>query len=453
VTGRRLENSDVVVTGFGAITPVGNDRESSWQALLAGRSGVAPISHFDAAGFDVRIAAEVTGFDPAESMSVKRRRRSARFSQLAVVAAREAAADAGLRVAGSPGRPTDGDRADPTSQDGDRADPTSRQDGQPAAVLADPGRVGVVINAAVAGFDTVETATRRLLGAESGRISPYFVSSSLANMPACEVAIDQGLHGPVTASALACASGVYAFLEARRLIMAGEADAVICGGTDAAITPAMFAGLQAMGALSKNNDNPQAASRPFDADRNGFVFGEGAVVAVIESAEHAARRGAASYATVAGGALNADAFHVSAPEPAGIYAAQSITTALGNAGVKPDEVNYVCAHGTSTRANDRTETAAIRSAYGNAADQLAVSSPKSMVGHLIGAAGALGAMVCCLGIRDQIVPPTINLDTPDPECNLDYVPNQARRLPVEVAATNAFGFGGQNCVVLFTADR
>jgi 3-oxoacyl-[acyl-carrier-protein] synthase II len=438
-----LENSDVVVTGFGAITPVGNDRESSWQALLAGRSGVAPITHFDADDFDVRIAAEVKGFDPSGLMSVKRRRRSARFSQLAVVAAREAAADAGLGVAGSPGRPTDGDRADPTY----------RQDDQPAAVLADPTRVGVVINAAVAGFDTVETATRRLLGAESGRISPYFVSSSLTNMPACEVAIDQGLHGPVTASALACASGVYAFLEARRLIMAGEADAVICGGTDAAITPAMFAGLQAMGALSKNNKNPQAASRPFDADRNGFLFGEGSVVAVIESAEHAARRGASSYATVAGGALNADAFHVSAPEPAGIYAAQSIATALGNAGVKPDEVNYVCAHGTSTRANDRTETAAIRSAYGNAADKLAISSPKSMVGHLIGAAGALGAMVCCLGIRDQIVPPTINLDTPDPECDLDYVPNRARRLPVEVAATNAFGFGGQNCVVLFTADR
>lgn len=437
----RHTGGSAVVTGLGAVTPVGHNRESSWQALLAGRSGVAPISQFDASDFDVRIAAEVTDFDPASIMSVKRRRRSARFSQLAVAAAREAAADAGLQIADSSGRPSDGGPVGP-SVENDHGD----------AEPVDPNRVGVVINAAVAGFDTVETATRRLLGVDQDRISPYFVSSSLTNMPACEVAIDLGLHGPVTASALACASGVYAFLEARRLIMSGEADVVICGGTDAAITPAMFAGLQAMGALSKDNDNPQGASRPFDAGRNGFVFGEGAVVGVVESAEHAARRGAGSYATLAGGALTADAFHVSAPEPDGIYAAQSITTAIGNAGVKPAEVDYVCAHGTSTKANDRTETAAIRSAYGSAADDLAVSSPKSMVGHLIGAAGALGAMVCCLGIRDQIVPPTINLDTPDPECDLDYVPNQARRLPVGVAATNAFGFGGQNCVVLFSAD-
>lgn len=448
MTARQVP-SDVVVTGFGAVTPVGNDRESSWQALLAGRSGVGPITHFDARDHDVRIAAEVTGFDPSELMSVKRRRRSARFSQLAVGAAREAAQDAGLRIADSPGRPSDADL--PRADSHGAAIAGDDGDDRATAEPVDSRRVGAVINAAVAGFDTVETATRRLLGVESERISPYFVSSSLANMPACEVAIDQGLHGPVTASALACASGVYAFVEARRLIMAGEADVVICGGTDAAITPAMFAGLQAMGALSKDNDHPAAASRPFDAHRNGFVFGEGAVVAVVESAEHAARRGARSYATIAGGALTSDAFHVSAPEPDGVYAAESITTALDNTGIKPDEVNYICAHGTSTKANDRTETAAIRAAYGGAADQLAISSPKSMVGHLIGAAGALGAMVCCLGIRDQVVPPTINLDTPDPECDLDYVPNHARKLPVGVAATNAFGFGGQNCVALFTA--
>lgn len=444
-----------MVTGFGAITPVGNDRESSWHALLAGRSGVAPITQFDAGDHQVRIAGEVTGFDASQLMSVKRRRRSARFSQLAVVAAREAAADAGLRIAESPGRPSDGDLPSgltPVAQAADRTDAAYGDNGDNIGdELVDPTRVGVVVNAAVAGFDTVESATRRLLGVESERISPYFVSSSLTNMPACEVAIDLGLHGPVTASALACASGVYAFLEARRLITAGEADVVICGGTDAAITPAMFAGLQAMGALSKNNENPQSASRPFDADRNGFVFGEGAVIAVVESAEHARRRGATGYATLAGGALTSDAFHVSAPEPGGIYAAQSITTALDNSGIKPDEVNYVCAHGTSTKANDRTETAAIRAAYGSAADRLAISSPKSMVGHLIGAAGALGAMVCCLGIRDQIVPPTINLDTPDPECDLDYVPNRARELRVDAAATNAFGFGGQNCVALFAA--
>ncbi|GAB3921797.1 beta-ketoacyl-ACP synthase II [Microlunatus endophyticus] len=329
--------------------------------------------------------------------------------------------------------------------------PRDERDRVDLAEGIDATRVGVVINAAVAGFDTIEHATRQLLGDEQGRISPYFVSSSLTNMPACEVAIDLGLHGPVTASALACASGVYAFLEARRLILSGEADVVVCGGTDAAITPAMFAGLQAMGALSKYDGDPAKASRPFDADRDGFVFGEGAVVAVLESAEHAACRSAKPYAAVAGGALTADAFHVSAPEPTGTYAANSISVALRNAGVKPDEVDYVAAHGTSTKANDRTETAALHQAYGDAAGKLAISSPKSMVGHLIGAAGALGAMASVLAIRDQIVPPTINLDTADPDCDLDYVPNVARRMPVGITATNAFGFGGQNCVAVFSA--
>jgi 3-oxoacyl-[acyl-carrier-protein] synthase II len=423
---------EVVITGFGAVTPVGNDRETTWQALLAGRSGVAPITAFDTSDLKVRIAAEVKGFDPSSVLVGKRLRRSARFTQLAVAAAREAAVDAGLLDAADAGPRDERDHVD--------LDPS-----------VDPARIGVVLNAAVAGFDTVEHATRQLLGDQPGRISPYFVSSSLTNMPACEVAIDLGLHGPVTASALACASGVYAFLEARRLILSGEADAVVCGGTDAAITPAMFNGLQAMGALSSYDSDPTEASRPFDADRDGFVFGEGAVVAVLESADHARRRGAPIYAAVAGGALTADAFHVSAPEPAGAYAAASISTALRNAGVKPDEVDYVSAHGTSTKANDRTETFALHAAYGEAASRLAISAPKSMVGHLIGAAGALGALVSVLAIRDQIVPPTINLHTPDPECDLDYVPNTARRMPVGVTATNAFGFGGQNCVAIFQA--
>jgi 3-oxoacyl-[acyl-carrier-protein] synthase II len=270
-------------------------------------------------------------------------------------------------------------------------------------------------------------------------------------MPACEVAIDLGVHGPVTASALACASGIAAVLEARRLILAGEADVVVCGGTDAAIKPVMFAGLTTMGALSTRNDDPAGASRPFDADRDGFVFGEGAVVLVVESAEHARRRGKLPYARVAGGALTSDAFHVSAPEPTGGYAAAAIEKALRISSVEPGAVDYVCAHGTSTKANDRTETQAIRAAFGAAADQVAISSPKSMVGHMIGAAGALGAMVCALSIRDGIVPPTINLATPDPDCDLDYVPNTARPLPVRTAVTNAFGFGGQNCVAVFTS--
>lgn len=316
----------------------------------------------------------------------------------------------------------------------------------------DPLRVGVVINAAVAGFDTIEDATRRLLALTQGRIGPHFVSSSLTNMPACEVAIDLGIHGPVTASALACASGLYPFLEARRLILADEADVVVCGGTDAAITPVMFAGLSAMGALSKRNDEPSAASRPFDAERDGFVFAEGAVVAVVESAGHAQRRSKAAYATIAGGALTADAFHVSAPSPDGDGSQAAISGALARSEVKPEQVDYICAHGTSTKANDRIETAAIRAVFGPAAERVAISSPKSMVGHLIGAAGSLSAMVCALAIRDGVVPPTINLDHVDPECDLDYVPHRARLVEVRTAVANAFGFGGQNCVIVFTAS-
>ncbi|MBB4915643.1 beta-ketoacyl-[acyl-carrier-protein] synthase family protein [Streptosporangium saharense] len=408
---------EVVITGIGAVTPVGIGREETWRNLLAGRSGVGPVTAFDASALPTRIAAEVRGFDPAAYLDAKRVRRSARFSQFAVAAAREAVADAKLEI------------------------------GQDNAA-----RIGVVVNAAVAGFDTVETATRGLLD-PSGPVTPnsYFVPSSLTNMPACETAIDLGAHGPVNASALACASGLYALLDARRLILAGEADAVVCGGTDAAITPVMFAGLVGMGAMSERNDDPQGASRPFSADRDGFVFGEGAVIMVVESAEHAARRGVTPYAAIAGGALTCDAFHISAPDPYGGHAAEAIGQALRRAGVQPGDLDYVCAHGTSTAANDVTETRAIRAALGPAADRVAVSAPKSMVGHLIGAAGSLGAMVCAMAIRDGTVPPTINLEVPDPACDLDYVPGVARRTGVRVAATNAFGFGGQNCVAVFSA--
>lgn len=409
---------DVVVTGIGAVTPVGLSREATWEALCAGRSGVGVISSFDATSLPVRIAAEVRDFDPAALLDAKRLRRTARFSQFAIAAAREAVQDADITI-------------------------TTRNS----------ERVGVVINAAVAGFDTVEQATRRLAANASARLSPYFVASSLTNMPACEVAMDLGIHGPVTASALACASGLYAVVEGARLIRSGEADVVLCGGTDAAITPVMFAGLAATGALSRRNDDPAGASRPFDADRDGFVFGEGAVVLVLESAEHARSRGARCYAAYAGGSLTCDAFHVTAPDPSAEHATAAINQALKSAGVAPADVDYICAHGTGTKANDRQETRAIRQAFGATADEVAISSPKSMVGHLIGAAGALGAMVAVLAIRDQRVPPTINLDTPDPECDLDYVPKVARTMPVHIAMTQAFGFGGQNCVAVFTQPR
>jgi 3-oxoacyl-[acyl-carrier-protein] synthase II len=361
----------------------------------------------------VRIAAEVRGFDPAVYLDHKRLRRTARFAQFAVAAAREAVADARLSI-------------------GDGAD------------------TGIVVNAAVAGFDTVEAATRRIVDGKP--LGPYFVPSSLTNMPACEVAIDLGVHGPVHAGAFACASGSEALLRARQLILAGEAEVVIAGGTDAGITAVTFAGLIPSGALSARNDDPQGASRPFDAERDGFVYGEGAVIAVVESAEHAAARGAAPYAEIKGGALTSDAFHVTAPQPEGWYAAEAMRLAIRRSGIAPEDVDYVCAHATGTKAGDRVETLAIKAAMGEtAARATAVSSPKSMTGHLIGAAGALSAMACALAIRDGIVPPTINLKTPDPECDLDYVPNVARQMPVTTAISNTFGFGGQNCVTVFAA--
>ncbi|HEY3688597.1 MAG TPA: beta-ketoacyl-ACP synthase II [Streptosporangiaceae bacterium] len=402
----------VVVTGLGAVTPVGNDAAATWDALTSGRSGIGPITRFDASEDRVRIAGEVTGFDPRDLLDTKRVRRSARFSQFAVAAAREAVRDAGLAVADA------------------------------------ASRVGVVMNTAVVGFPEIQDGVETLRERGPGRVSPYFVSSVIPNMPACEVAMDLGAHGPVTAGSLACASGVYALLDARRLILCGEADVVIAGGTDAGITPAMFAGLTNMGALSRRNDEPERASRPFDAGRDGFVFGEGAAVVVLESAAHARARGATPYAELAGGALTSDAFHVSAPDPAGTYATEAIRQALDRTGTAPADVDYICAHGTSTKINDVTETRSIRDALGPHADHVAVSSPKSMTGHLIGAAGSLSALVCALAIRDGLVPPTINQDTPDPECDLDYVPNKARPMPVRTALVNAFGFGGQNCVAV-----
>jgi 3-oxoacyl-[acyl-carrier-protein] synthase II len=407
--------SDVVVTGLGAVTPLGLDAPSTWDGLVAGRSGVVPISLFDASGLAVRIAGEVPDFDPESFLGPKKTRRTARFSQLAIAAAREAVADASLDIA------------------------------------TDPGNVGVLVNCAVAGVPEAAEATEALVAQGPRGVSPTYVPMTIPNMAACEVAMDLGAHGPVNASALACASGNYALLEARRLILSGEADVVVAGGTDAGISRVLFAGLANMGPMSERNDDPAGASRPFDGERDGFVFGEGAVVFVVESAQHAAARGAHVYGSVAGGALTCDAFHMSAPEPSGTYAAEAITQALQRTGTAPEAIDYVCAHGTGTKANDATETRAIRTAFGPVADRLAISSPKSMTGHLIGAAGALSAMVSLLAMRDGVVTPTTNLHTPDPECDLDYIPLEARKLEVRTALVNAFGFGGQNCVIVLRA--
>jgi 3-oxoacyl-[acyl-carrier-protein] synthase II len=414
VPGTELAHAPVI-TGIGALTPLGLDVPTTWEGLVQGRSGVGPVTRFDATELPVRIAAEVKGFDPEAVMGRKRAHRSARMSQLAVAAAREAVADAGLDTG------------------------------------ADPERVGVVINSAVGGLPETEASVEALAAGGPRAVSAYFVPSMIANMPACEVAIDLGLHGPVSASALACASGNAALLEARRLILSGEADVVIAGGTDAGISPVMFAGLANIGPLSERNDAPEEASRPFDADRDGFVFGEGAVVFVVESAAHARARGARVHGSVRGGALTADAFHVVAPEPSGVHAARAISLALERTGTDPGELGYICAHGTGTRANDAAETRAIKAALGAVAHRIPISSPKSTTGHLLAAAGALSVMVCVLAMRDGILPPTTNLRRQDPECDLDYIPLTARSAQIDTALVNAFGFGGQNCVVVLGA--
>ncbi|HEX8975147.1 MAG TPA: beta-ketoacyl-ACP synthase II [Solirubrobacteraceae bacterium] len=409
---------DPLITGIGALTPLGNSAPETWRGLTTGRSGIGPITRFDAAGLPVRIAGEVRGFDPVAELGPKRARRTARFSQLAIAAAREAMRDARLTLSGAAAE-----------------------------------RAGVLIHTAIGGLPETEENVVGMAAHGLREVSPYWVPSMIPNMAACEVAIDQGLHGPVSASALACASGTAALLDARRLILTGEADVVVAGGSDAGLTETILAGLAKMGPLSERNDEPELASRPFDAERDGFVFGEGAVVMVVESAAHAAARGARSYGTIIGGALTADAFHMSAPEPSGVHAARAISLALESAGVRAHELDYMCAHGTATRANDRAETRAVHRALGPAAKRVPISSPKSMTGHLIAAAGALSVMSCLLAMRDGLLPPTTNLHTPDPECDLDYVPLTARPAEVRTAAANAFGFGGQNCVVVVRAPE
>jgi 3-oxoacyl-[acyl-carrier-protein] synthase II len=403
-----------VVTGLGAVTPIGNDVEAFWRNLTGGVSGVAPITLFDASDQEVRIAAEVKGFEPRDWMDFKQARRMSRFSQLAVAAARQAIDHSGLEIG-----------------EQNRAD------------------VAVVVNTGGGGLQEVAAGEVTLLQKGPDRVSPFMVPMMSPSMAACQISIQNDIRGPVITSVAACAAGVQAFVDAPRLIAHGDADVVIAGGTESAIMPVSFAALANMGALSKRNDDPAGASRPFDANRDGFVFGEAAVVLVLEAAEHAEARGAQVLAEVAGGALTADAFHISAPEPSGSGATLAIQRALRDAGLEPEQVDYIVAHGTSTPLNDATETRAIRAAFGPHADRLAVSSNKSMVGHTLGAAGAISALAAVLALRDGVLPPTINQETPDPDCDLDYVPNVARRQSVETVLVNGFGFGGQNAVAAF----
>jgi len=406
-----------VVTGLGAVTPIGNDAPTYWRNLVAGVSGVARISHFDPSDREVRIAAEVKDFDPDAAMDHKMARRMSRFIHFAIAATKEAVADAGIDFAAM--APEERDRA------------------------------GVIINTGGGGLEQVTQ------GAETDRtkgprfVSPFAIPALSPSMAGCLVSMEYDLTGPVITQSAACATGILAFTDALRYIQRGEIDVAIVGGVEAPLLPMAFSALGNMGALSKRNDDPERASRPFDALRDGFVFGEGGAVAVVESAEHALRRGATIHAEIIGGALTADAYHITAPDPTGRGAAMAMSKALRDADVAPDEVSYVVAHGTSTPLNDATETRAIKTTFGDHAYRLAISSPKSMVGHLLGGAGAVAGLAAIGAIRDGVIPPTINYEVPDPECDLDYVPNTARQARVDTAIINGFGFGGQNAVAVF----
>jgi 3-oxoacyl-[acyl-carrier-protein] synthase II len=407
-----------VVTGMGAVTPIGNDNATFWRNLVAGVSGGGPITHFDPARYDVRIAAEVKGFDPTVAMDRKMARRMSRFIHLGMAAGKEAVADARL----------DFETWDPERRD----------------------RVAVTVNTSGGGQEQVIDGTATLHAKGPGQVSPFAIPALSGSMAACLLSMEYGLTGPVITQVAACASSVIAFLDGLRMIQRGEVDVVLAGGSEAPLLPIAFAALSNMGALSKRNDDPEHASRPFDRDRDGFLFGEGAGVVVLETAEHALARGATIHAEVLGAALTADAFHISAPEPTGRGATRAMTMALRDAGIAPDEVDYIVAHGTSTPLNDVTETRAIKAAFGEHARHVAISSPKSMVGHLLGAAGVMSALTAIGAIRDNVVPPTINLQNPDlPECDLDYTPLVARQRRVDTAIINGFGFGGQNAVAVF----
>jgi 3-oxoacyl-[acyl-carrier-protein] synthase II len=403
----------VVITGMGAVTPVGVGIESFWEALVEGRSGVRPLRSFDAAAYPSRIGAEVPDFEPTRWLERKEARRMDRFAQFAAVATLMAIEDAGLDLA-----------------------------------RCDRDRVGVVMGTGIGGMTTFDEQFRVLIEKGPDRVSPFFVPMMIANMAAGQISILTGARGPNTTLVTACASSANAVGEAFRIIQRGEADAMLTGGSEAAFVPLTFAGFCAMKALSTRNDDPAGASRPFDAGRDGFVLGEGGGALVLESLEHARARGARVYAELCGYGMSADAHHITAPAPGGEGAVRAMRKCLGDAGLAPEDVDYINAHATSTPQGDREEAAAIRTVFGAHAARLAVSSTKSMTGHLLGAAGAVELIASVLAVHRGVLPPTINYETPDPECDLDCVPNTARRASVRAALSNSFGFGGQNACLL-----
>ncbi len=396
------------------ITPLGTGTRKSWDGLIAGQSAIRRISGFDPEALPSQIAGEVPDFSVDDFIETKEQKKMDRFIHLGIAASELAIRDSGLSI--TP----------------DNAD-----------------RTGVIVGAGIGGLSSIERYTTILNERGPRRVSPFFIPMTIINLTAGQISIRFGAKGPNSAVATACATGTHAIGDAFRVIHRGDADAMICGGSEAVVTPLGIAGFTAMKALSTRNDEPEKASRPFDRDRDGFVMGEGSGILILEEMEHAIRRGARIYAEIIGYALNSDAYHITSPAPDGEGAARCMTSALGDAGIKPEQIDYINAHGTSTRYGDEIETQAIKSVFREHAYKLCVSSTKSMIGHLLGASGGVEAAICALSIHNSIIPPTINLDNPDTACDLDYVPNKARTADINFAMSNSFGFGGTNGCIIF----
>ena len=404
----------VVVTGVGLVTPLGIGTQLTWDAILASKTGIARITQFDAADFSCRIAGEVKGFDPVQYIEKKEIKKMGRFIQFAIAAADFALKGSGLVIT-----------------------PDTAED------------VGVYIGSGIGGFEVIEREHQTLLEHGPRRISPFFIPATIINLASGYVSIKSGAKGPNSATATACTTSAHSIGDSFRMIQRGDATAMICGGTEAAVTPMGIGGFAAMRALSTRNDEPERASRPWDKDRDGFVVGEGAGILVLEALDVAKARGADILAEIVGYGMSADSFHVTAPPDDGDGAYRVMRNAMRDAGLRPEQIDYINAHGTSTDVGDKAETMAIKRAFGEHAYKVAVSSTKSMTGHLLGGAGGLEAGITVMAIRDQVAPPTINHECPDPVCDLDYVPNHARKMPIEYALSNSFGFGGTNGCLIF----
>ena len=407
-------NRRVVVTGIGLVSALGIGTNETWSGVLAGQSGVTRITRFDISGYATQIAAEVKGFDPLAFIEKKEIKKMDLFIQYAIAAAQFAMDDSHLEI-----------------------------------TAANAPNIGVYIGSGIGGFITIEREHEALLNGGPRKVSPFFIPSAIINLASGQVSIRFGAKGPNSATCTACSASAHAIGDAYEIIKRCDADAMIAGGSEAAICPMSIGGFGQLRALSTRNDAPAKASRPFDKDRDGFIIGEGAGVLILEELEHARRRGAQVYAEIVGYGMSSDAYHMTAPSEDGDGARRVMAMAIRKGGIAPSDVNYINAHGTSTPYNDKLETLAIRNCFGDHAEKLAISSTKSMTGHLLGGAGGLEAGITALAVRDQVAPPTINLDDPDPECDLDYVPHQSRKMPIQYALSNSFGFGGTNAALLF----